>query len=161
MDQGVKAAVFEAYRVFSRYSFGAGGPTSCDPGVLGPLEERLLRMTPPQEVPPELLQAHAACLTATMEGTAADDFRALLPRYFELIAADYGAVSGWKREALRALARCEYRTQWPAEEAAAVDRLLMVLLDTAEARGAVGNAAEIRRFLTEANGAATASRQEA
>jgi hypothetical protein len=151
MDQGVKAAVFEAYRVFSRYSFGASGPTSCDPGILGPLEERLLRMTPLQEIPPELLAAHAACLTATIEGTAADDFRALLPRYFELIAVDHGPVKGWKREALRGLARSDYRTQWPAEEAAAVDRLLTVLLDAAEARGAADSAAEIRRFIAEAN----------
>jgi hypothetical protein len=152
MDQGVKAAVSDAYRVFSRYSFGASGPTHCDPGVLGPLEERLLRMTPLREIPPELLAAHAACLAATIEGTAADDFRALLPRYFELIAADCGPVKGWKREALRGLARCEYRTQWPTEEAAAVDRLLALLLDAAQARGAADNAAEIRRFMAEANG---------
>jgi hypothetical protein len=154
MDQGVKAAVFEAYRVFSRYSFGASGPTSRDPGGLGPLEERLLRLTPPREIPPELIAAHAACLTGTIEGAAADDFRALLPRYFELIAADSGSVNGWQEEALRGLARCEYRTRWPAEEAAAIDRLLAVLLNDAEARDAADDAAEIRRLMAGASGAA-------
>jgi hypothetical protein len=152
MDQGVKAAVFEAYRVFSRYSFGAGGQTPCDPGGLGPLESRLLRLTPLREITPELLAAHAACLTGTIDGTAADDFRALLPRYFELIAADSGPVTGWKRDALRGLARAEYRTQWPAEEAALIDRLFTVLLAAAEARGATDETAEIRRLMTEANG---------
>ena len=118
-------------------------------------------MTPLQEIPPELLAAHAASLTATIEGTAADDFRALLPRYFELIAADCGPVNGWKQEALRGLARCEYRTRWPAEEADAVDRLLAALLEAAEARGAADDVAEIRWFIAEANGDAAAPRQEA
>jgi hypothetical protein len=151
MDHGVRAAVLEAYRVFSRYSFGASGPSPSDPGALGPLEERLLRLTPPREIPPELLAAHAECLAVTIEGAAADDFRALLPRYFELIAADCGPVKGWKQEALRGLARCEYRTQWPAEEAATIDRLLTLLFAAAEARGAADHAADIRRFMDVAN----------
>jgi hypothetical protein len=55
----------------------------------------------------------------------------------------------------------EYRTRWPAEETDAVDRMLTVLLDAAEARGAAGTAAEIRRVIAEASGDAVAPRQEA
>ncbi len=161
MDQGVKAAISEAYRVFSRYSFGTSGAAPCEPGSLGPLEERLLRMTPVPEVPPELIAAHAGSLAETIEGTTTDDFRALLPRYFELIAADGGPVNGWKQDAFRGLARSEYRKQWPAEEADAVDRLLGALLLAAEARGASGEVREIREFLAEAQGSALAARQEA
>jgi hypothetical protein len=161
MDQGVKAAISEAYRIFSRYSFGANGSPPCDPSALGPLEERLLRVTPPKEIPAELLAAHAASLTATIDGTWADDFRALLPRYFELIAADQGPVSGWKEDALRGLAGSGYRTRWPAEEADAVDRLLTVLMEAAEARGASGDAITIRRFVAGAQGAVAAARQGA
>lgn len=161
MDQGVRAAVSEAYRIFSRYSFGASGPVQIDDGVLGPLEHRLLRLTPPPEIPPDLLAAYTASLTGMIEGTAADDFRALLPRYFELIAGGCGPAGGFTQDALRGLERSEYRRRWPAEEADAVDRLLAALLGVAEARGADGEAAEIRRFMAEAHGDVRASRQEA
>ena len=161
MDQRVKAAVSEAYRVFSPYSFGAGGSADRDPQVLGPLEERLLRVTPLQEIPAELLAAHAASLTATVEGTAADDFRALLPRYFELIAAEGYPLSGWKHDGLRGLARAEYRTRWPAEEADAIDRVFAALLMIAETRGAPDDVAAIRGFIAEASGDVPAPRQEA
>ncbi len=161
MDHGVKAAISEAYRVFSPYAFGAGEPSHRDPQVLGPLEERLLRVTPLKEIPPELLATHAASLTATVEGTAADDFRALLPRYFELIAADGSPLIGWKQDALRGLARAEYRTRWPAEEAVAIDRLLAALLKVAEARGGADDVAAIRGLIAEASGDVPAPRQEA
>ena len=121
MDPGIGAAVSEAYRIFSRYSFRAGSPVDHVPAGLGPLEDRLLRVTPLSEISPELLAAYAGSLPVNVDGTAADDFRALLPRYFELIAADRGPVSGWKEEALRGLARSGYRAQWPAEEADAVE----------------------------------------
>jgi len=161
MDHGVRAAVSEAYRIFSRYSFGASGPVHVDDGVLGPLERRLLRLTPPPEIPPELLAAYTASLTASIEGTAADDFRALLPRCFELIATGCSPVGGFTQDALRGLARSEYRGRWPAEEADAVDRLLAAVLGSAEARGAEGEAAEIRRVMAEALGDMHAPRLEA
>lgn len=160
MDHGVNAAISEAYRVFARYSFGASGPADRDPQVLGPLEERLLRVTPVHEIPGDLLAAHAACLTATVEGATADNFRALLPRYFELIAAEE-SLSGWKHHALRGLARADYRARWPPEEADTIDRFFAALLKAAEARGAADEVAAMRSFIAEANPEAPAPRHEA
>jgi hypothetical protein len=157
MDQRVKAAVSEAYRVFSAYSYGAAGQAHRDPLVLGPLEERLLRVTPLTEIPPDLLAAHAASLTATVEGAAANDFRALLPRYFELIAEEGYPLSGWQQDALRGLALAEYRTRWPAEETDAIDRIFAALLTVAEARGDPDDLSAIRAFVPEASGEVPAS----
>lgn len=153
MDSEVGAAVSEAYRVFSRYSFGAGRKEP-EADTLGPLEDRLLRVTPLSEAPRELLSAHAASLAAEVEGSAADDFRALLPRYFEVIAIDGYAVTGWKKDALRGLGRAQYRMRWPAEETTAVDRFLAALLKAAEARGGADDIATIRGFIAETRGEA-------
>lgn len=149
MDHGVRAAVSEAYRVFAPYSFGAGGPGNRDSQVLGPLEERLLRVTPVNEIPAELLAAHAASLTGRVEGTDADDFRALLPRYFELIAAEDSVQGGWKRDVLRGLVRAEFAMRWPPAEVEAIDRFLAALLAAAEARGDAEEIAAMRALMAE------------
>jgi hypothetical protein len=147
MDDGLAAAISRTYRVFSIYTFGAGSPVPCDGGSLGPLEERLLRLTPIREIPPELLAAHAASLAPDLEGREEDDLRALLPRYFELIAAEGFPLQGWRHDALLAIRRADYRSRWPAEQTQAVDQVLAALLGAAEAWGADSDATVIRALL--------------
>lgn len=147
MDDGLAAAVSDAYRVFSPYRFGAGLPVGENGGNLGPLEERLLRLTPIREIPPELLSVHAASLAKDEERRGDDDLRALLPRYFELIVAGDFPIRGWRQEALLALARADYRSRWPAEEAQTIDRILAALLEAAKARGEAGDMTVIRGLL--------------
>lgn len=117
MDPELKAAVADAYRVFARYRLG--GRIEVD--GLGPLEERLLLMTPLRETSAELLAAYTDSPHAWNDGKVADDFRALLPRYFELIADGVFPTTGKKEETLRRLAEAEYRTKWPEDEMRAID----------------------------------------
>jgi len=156
MDDGLAAAVSAAYRVFSNYTFGAGLPAGSADGGLGPLEERLLRLTPVNEIPPELLAAHSASLAPTMAGPADHDLRALLPRYFELIVAGGFPLHGWRQDALLALARVDFRSRWPVEEAQAIDRILAGLLEAAEAGGGPGDLTVIRGLIPAVPGPAEA-----
>lgn len=147
MDHGLAVAVSDAYRVFSTYTFGAGSPAAYNAGTLGPLEVRLLRLTPIREVPPELLAAHAASLPPDIDGYGLRDLRALVPRYLELIVAAGFPLRGWRQDALLALARADYRSRWPAEEARAIDRILEGLLEAAAAEGQPGDMTVIRGLL--------------
>jgi len=124
MASEVKAAIAEAYRVFAGYHFG--GSTGAARGVsgLGPLEERLLLLTPVSEIPADVLAAYAECGQAWDDGHIADDFRALLPRQLELIGDGESRLAGF---VIAGLACTQYRDRWPAEEVAAVDRFFAAL----------------------------------
>lgn len=118
MDDELKAAVGASYRVFGRYAFRGDGGGPAD--GIGPLELRLLRLTPPGEVSRELAAAYAAAFPALMDPRCADDLRSLLPRLLEFVAdGDLPA-----RDALALLDLADFRARWPEEEAATVERFL-------------------------------------
>ena len=127
MDPEVKAAVADAYDVFARYRLEVGR------GVdgLGPLEGRLLVTTPLREMPAQLLAVFTDSLHAWNDGKAADDLRALLPRYFELIAEGDFPTRGEKEQTLRRLAEADCRAKWPPQEVAAIDRFFAALFNAA------------------------------
>jgi hypothetical protein len=127
MDPEVKAAVADAYDVFARYRLEVGR------GVdgLGPLEGRLLVTTPLREMPAQLLAVFTDSPHAWNDGQAADDLRALLPRYFELIAEGDFPTRGEKEQTLRRLAEADSSAKWPPQEVAAIDRFFAALFNAA------------------------------
>jgi hypothetical protein len=136
MDADMSAAVAHSYRIFSRYMFasGAAGDTVLA-DALGPLEARILRLTPVRELPADLLAAYADTLPHALAGVAAEDIRALLPRYFELTAAGAGCLDGRLTLVLHCLDRADFRETWKQEELAAIDRFLAALHEADPARG--------------------------
>lgn len=118
MDDELKAAVAASYRVFGNYAFE--GADLQGGAAVGPLEVRLLRLTPPGEVTRDLAAAFAAGLPALMNGRGADDLRALLPRLLELVAD--GALPA--ADALALLDLAQFRTRWADVEVQAVERFL-------------------------------------
>lgn len=144
MDPELKAAVEGAYRVFARY--GLGGRIDVDQGIdgVGPLEERLLVLTPLREIPAELLATYTDSPRAWNDGKVADDFRALLPRYFELIADGVFPTTRRKEETLCRLAEAQYRTKWPDDEVRSIDCFFVTRFKII---AEVGDADEIAFFL--------------
>lgn len=118
MDDELKAAFAASYRVFGRYAFA--GATERESDGIGPLEWRLLRLTPAAELPPALVAAYAVDVTSAAEMPDGNDLRAVLPRLLELVAT--GVLPAV--HAADALARADYAKRWPADEVAAVERLL-------------------------------------
>ncbi len=119
----VQAALAGCYDAFGRYRFEGGCLEAAD--GIGPLEKRLLRVTPPAEIPLPLLMAYVASLPPSLSGRVADDVRAVLPRLFAL-AAD-GAVSlAIPRDIAE---RADFRAEWPEAEVAAIARCLAALAD--------------------------------
>lgn len=121
MNHELSAAVAAAYQIFARYDFV--GADESDSEWIGPLERRVLRLTPPAELPADLVAAYIADVTSAAETPAAADFRAVLPRLLELVAAGVVPAS----DAVGALRRAEYAARWPAIEVAAVTRLFAAL----------------------------------
>ena len=117
----MRTALAACEGAFGRYRFD-GGRLDAAEGI-GPLEKWLLRVTPGPEIPPGLLATYLASLPATIRGRGADDLRAVMPRLLAL------AAEGAMPAALpRALAeRADFRTLWPADEAAALERCLAAL----------------------------------
>ena len=78
MDPELKAAVEGAYRVFARY--GLGGRIGIDQDIdgVGPLEERLLVLTPLREIPAELLAIFVTRFKIIAEAGDADDIASFL-----------------------------------------------------------------------------------
>ena len=85
-----------------------------------PETEALLLNTPIREIPAKLLQAYTESAHAS-SSYADEQFRALLPRYFELMAAgDWPADS--VEVALRRLVDAGWRQSWRRDEVALIDR---------------------------------------
>lgn len=121
MNDELSAAIAAAYHVFAQYDFAGAGEADSD--GIGPLERRVLRLTPPHELPPAVVAAYAADVSAASGRPDADDFRAVLPRLLELVAA--GAIP--THDAAAALVRADYSARWPVAEVAAVVRVLATL----------------------------------
>lgn len=117
----MRAALAACDEAFGRYRFDGGGLDAAD-GV-GPLEKWLLRVTPSPEIPSDLLLAYVASLPVAITGRTADDLRALLPRMLAL-AAEGAMPPSLARDVAE---RAGFRTLWPPDEAATLERCLAAL----------------------------------
>lgn len=129
MSPELKAAVENAYRVFRRYSL-SGGIVVCNCNCcVHPDNERRLIGTPLREISCALLAEYTNSAHGWDNGKIADDFRYLLPRYFDLIANGEIPNNSYEAVTLRRLGDSNYATAWPAEEVAAIDRYFRALFE--------------------------------
>jgi hypothetical protein len=116
------SAIANAYEVFGRYSLD-GEIEVCRCNVcVSPQIERALIETPLRTISRELLAEYTSSAHGYSPGKIANDFRYLLPRYFELIASDQIPTLHLDEAILSRLAFADYRNVWPTPEVAAVDR---------------------------------------
>jgi hypothetical protein len=114
------ATIADAWRVFGRYEFKRPLEVCrCDVCVQ-PDEEALLLRTPVADMSAPLMQVYTE--SAHSSSPYADEqFRALLPRYFELMA--YGAWPSHSTEiTLSRLGGTAWRTSWNLDEVAIIER---------------------------------------
>ena len=117
--------VAEAWRVFDRYHFGRPIEVCRCNVCVSDEEYALLLKTPPHEMPASTLQAYTDSAHESTP-TADDQYRALLPRYFELCAkADWPAGSA--ELSFRRLYHSNWRN-WPANEVAVIERFFVALV---------------------------------
>jgi hypothetical protein len=131
------AVIAESSSAFARYAFRHPLQV-CRCGVcVQPEEEALLLKTPVAEMPASLLQVYTE--SAHSSSPVADEqFRALLPRYFELCAmGDWPAHS--VEITFRRLVDANARRKWPAAEIAILERFFVTLFETwLQDRGELG-----------------------
>ncbi len=117
--------IAEAWRVFGRYRFARPLEVCRCNVCVQPEEEARLLAAPVGELPALVLQSY----TQSAHGSTAyadEQFRALLPRYFELCAeADWPAHS--VEVTFRRLVDAGWRENWPAQEVALIDRFFTTL----------------------------------
>jgi hypothetical protein len=129
MSPELEAAVENAYRVFRRYSLSGGIVVcNCNCCVQPDNEKRLIR-TPLREISCALLAEYTNSAHGWNDQKIADDFRYLLPRYFELIANGELPTNTYEPVTLRRLGDARYATEWPADEVAAIDGYFRALFE--------------------------------
>lgn len=148
------SVIAEAWTVFGRYHFGRPLEVCrCDVCVQ-PNEEAALLATPIREIGPRLLQVYTESAHSS-GGVADDQFRALLPRYFELIAYDDWPAHS-SEITLKRLDDAQYRVGWPPNEVDLIDRTFVALfgywLDVNEGTLAQSRASELLGLVAIAGG---------
>ena len=112
----------EAYRVFSGYR-----PEKilivchCDV-CIDPESERALLATPLRQISSKLLARYTDAVSAGADDVRFDELRNFLPRYLELIAANDPPDDMGYNICLRRLQESIWRTAWPAEQVAVIER---------------------------------------
>ena len=120
-------AVANAYRVFARYRLhGRLDVCRCNCCV-GPEQERLLLVTPLQEIPSALLAEYTNS-AHSWSPQVSEELRYFLPRYFDLLAAGDVPCQLGIEICLARLANVSYRDEWPQPEAKAIDGFFAALL---------------------------------
>jgi len=126
MDPEVGRLIEEAYRVFGRYSLGESVAVAEREGRIGPLEARLVVLTPIREIPAEIIARYIESQITGALGLSETAVKALLPRLFELIAGE-DAGDAVTPLLTRLLSRSVGSRGWPAAETGLVDRFLAAL----------------------------------
>jgi hypothetical protein len=122
------AVIAESRRVFARYEFRRPLEVCRCPLCVRPDEEALLLKTPVDEMPSSLVQVYTESAHSSSP-VAEEQFRALLPRYFELCSeGDWPAHS--VEVTFRRLVDANAWTRWPAAEAAILERFFVALFET-------------------------------
>lgn len=135
----LKATIADAWTVFGRYRFEAPIEVCRCASCVGPETYELFLTTPIAWMPQALVAEYTN--SAHGPGRIVDEqFRALLPRYFELIAA-----GEWPSLdpviTLRRLVTAGWREAWPAAEVATIDAYFIALFEFwLGHRDGVGNA---------------------
>ena len=138
MTPELAAAVEHAYRVFARYTLGDDLIVCrCNVCVDSPETERVLVSTPLRELAAEWLAEYTNSAHGYDEGRIADELRHFLPRYFDLIALGASPCHIGLAYALTRLGEADYRTHWPAAEAAAIDAFFAALFSDRVRRDAI------------------------
>jgi hypothetical protein len=129
MPPALTEAVESAYRVFARYRVsGALEVCHCTVCMTEEMERRLIA-TPLRHIPAMLLAEYTNSAHGYDDGRIADELRYLLPRYFELIAADDPPHPSLETSlCLNRLAYADWRARWPSEEAEAIQGFLDALI---------------------------------
>jgi hypothetical protein len=129
MSPDLTAAVENAYRLFRRYSL-SGGIVVCNCNCcVHPENEKRLIGTPPRDISCALLTEYTNSAHGWDNNKIADDFRYLLPRYFELIANGEIPTNSYEAVTLSRLGDASYATAWPADEVAAIDQYFRALFE--------------------------------
>ncbi len=127
MSPELRACVDDGYRVFAGYTLG-GKLIACHCDVCMTEATALeLARTPLREMPAALLAEYTNSAHDWDDNTARQ-LRYFLPRYFELIAANDPPDNLGLAVCLRRLGYAEWRTAWPAEESAVIDRFFDELM---------------------------------
>jgi len=113
--------VFAAYRLHGRLDV-----CRCNCCV-GPEQERLLLVTPLEQIPSDLLAEYTNS-AHSWSPQVGEELRYFLPRYFELLAADDVPCQLGIEICLARLANVPYRGEWPQPEAEAIDDFFAALL---------------------------------
>jgi len=126
MKQAFAASLQRARDVFQRYEF-EGRLEVCRCKVcVSPAVDQALATTPRDQMPATLLSEYTHSAHPWTERVA-DEFRFLLPRYFELIVADDIPSQFGIECCLDRLSCAVYRQNWPEIEADVIDAFFLVL----------------------------------
>ena len=152
MTPDVERAIANARKAFARYKLG-GRITVCKcPSCVSPEQELELIKTPLDEISSELLAEYTHSAHSWDERVA-EDFRYLLPRYFDLIAIGQTPSQFGAEMALDRLANVAYRAEWPQAEAEAIDEFFLALFQAQLLAPAT--------FIEDASGQSAFEREEA
>lgn len=128
LSPALEEAIANAYRVFGKYRL-SGSLILCTCNVcVGPEAERELSTFSVRNMPLDTLTEY----THSAHGWNDDidlQFRRLVPRYFELVAADLAPTKFSPATCLERLKEAEYRTRWPRADADAVDAFFLALMN--------------------------------
>ena len=116
------AVIEEAYWVFSGYRPQKTlNVCHCDV-CIDAESERALLATPLRQISSKLLSRYTDAVSAGTDDVRFDELRYFLPRYLELIAANDPPDDMGYNICLRRLQEAIWRTAWPAEQVAVIER---------------------------------------
>jgi hypothetical protein len=125
-------AIENAYRVFSGYRLGGALEVCRCPACISDETAQQLERTPLRQIPAALLAKYTHS-GHVFDAAIARQYRYFLPRCFELIAAG-DPPSHSMESCLSRLSYANYSTDWPEDEAGAIDRVFVALLRDVLAR---------------------------
>ena len=130
IPEPLQAAVDRAYTVFARYTV-SGIIVHCDcPVCMSEEVAQQLSTLPLKEISPALLGEYTNSAHGYDTGDIEREFKHFLPRYLDLIAqCRPPSPLDLLAPCLARLGEAGYRTNWPADEAAAIDAFFVAFVE--------------------------------
>jgi hypothetical protein len=121
----LRTTIEEAYIIFAGYTIGSTlSVCYCNVCMSKKIERQLVR-TPLREIPASLLAEYTNSAHTWDDQQIAREMRYFLPRYLELIALN-DPPDHWGLDiCLRRLNYAQWRSKWPLEQTALLDRISM------------------------------------